>query len=130
MKRTIGLLLLLTVGMTVGATEQSLSFRVEFPFEVRGVAMPAGDYKLQALEEDANALRLVHEGSGKSVFVSLPSTDKTRQGPRAYPQIVFQCEHRTCEIASVRNMRPGLVLSSWKAGTAERNLYLRTVALR
>jgi len=130
MSRFAGLVLCLAGGLCVAAAEKSHSFRVEFPFQVGGVTMPVGDYRLESSEEDSNYLRLVNEKSGKSVFVSLPATNPTPQGPRAYPQIVFRCEHQNCEVASVTNVRPGLVLSTWKAWSAERNVYLRTVALR
>ncbi len=124
MKPILKALAVSTLAMAAFGADNKLIFRVEFPFSVGKIEMPAGDYSIMDGEAQRLSFQIVNVEAKKSVFVTLPNFTEhdAADGKRS---IEFRCGESGCEISNVKNLRSGYVFHAWRA----KQPILRTVAI-
>jgi hypothetical protein len=111
------------------APAQSFNFQVDFDFSVAGRPLAAGTYKMEPFTPDGVGILIRHRESGRSLFVNLPTQQRTPQTVGQASKVAFRCVHQNCEISAVHNLRPGLSYRRWESDTSKKDVYFRMVAL-
>ncbi len=115
MKRTILMMAMMVASMVASDTGRKLNFKVNFPFQVGNVTMPAGEYQVSSMAFSGTSFGIRNVATGRAVMVPLP-TRTTQKLPNT-PAIEFRCAGQACEVQSISHLKEGLRNEAWpKAG--------------
>ena len=124
MKLILKTLAISTLAMAAFGADNKLNFRVEFPFHVGKITMPAGEYSIMETGASRPHFRIMNVAAKTSVFVVLPIPSILKASDEK-PSLLFRCAAAGCEIANVKNLRSGFEFQAWSA----KQPILRTVAV-
>ena len=124
MKLILKTLAISTLAMAAFGADNKLNFRVEFPFQIGKLTMPAGEYSISETAASRVHFQLMNVAAKKGAFVVLPIPSMLKATDEK-PSLLFRCGAAGCEIANVKNLRSGYVFQAWSA----KQPILRTVAV-